>query len=131
MHFCSMEFWLQAGLLPAYKALYYISLSTSTQCHSAFFIWKVLLPSPSFLLFIPLFKNNYSLSFYLCCLPVFFHCTDNYQWIQERWVVGSCIFEQGSKSQKNPVHNSARLTIGSSKDHYFLPSDGRGQHPCH
>ena len=40
MNFCSMEFWVRAGLLPAYKALYYISLSTSTQCHDAVFILK-------------------------------------------------------------------------------------------
>lgn len=54
MHFCSVEFWLRAGLLPAYKALYYISLSSSTQCHAAVFILKVLLPSlffPSVFLF--------------------------------------------------------------------------------
>lgn len=131
MHIWSVEFWLLAGLSLLTK---YCIISTYPFLFNVtvFFTWKKKCCFPlSFFLCVPLFKNNDSLSFYLCCLAVFFHCTDNYQRIQERWVVGSFIFEPGSKSPKNTVHNSARLTIGSSKDHYFLPPVGRGQHPCH
>lgn len=123
---------IASNTFTAYKVLHHIYLSIFIQCHCFFHLKKnVAFLSLSFFLSVPLFKNNDSLSFYLCCLAVFFHCTDNYQRIQERWVVGSFIFEPGSKSAKNTVHNSARLTIGSSKDHYFLPPVGRGQHPCH
>lgn len=48
---------------------------------------KVLLSTLSFFflfIFIPLFKNIYRLSLYLCCLAAFFYCIDKYQWIQER-----------------------------------------------
>lgn len=67
MHFCSMEFWLWEGLLPAYKALYYISLSTSTQCHAAVLILKgfasLSLFFPSVFLFLKTTRVYHSTSF--------------------------------------------------------------------